>query len=55
MKLQIYCKEKYGSKYETYSDLGHVIFGPWGKFSVDFCLIISQLGCGVAYLLFIGK
>ncbi|CDW75794.1 UNKNOWN [Stylonychia lemnae] len=55
MKLQIYCKEKYGSKYETYSDLGHVIFGPWGKFSVDFSLIISQLGCGVAYLLFIGK
>eukprot|EP00347_Sterkiella_histriomuscorum_P020215 403338649 len=55
MRLQIYCKEKYGSKYETYSDLGHVIFGRLGKLVVEFCLISSQLGCGVAYLLFIGK
>lgn len=41
MKLQILCKEKYGSKYETYSDLAHVMFGNWGKFVVDFCLSTS--------------
>lgn len=55
MQLQVLCKEKYGSKYETYSDLGHVMFGNWGKFVVDFCLSTSQLGAGIAYLIFIGK
>ena len=55
MELQVYCKDKYGGKYETFSDLGHVIFGRVGKFIIDFCLSTSQIGCGVAYLLFIGK
>jgi len=56
MMMQVNCKIKYASSYvETYSDLGYVIFGKWGKFTVDICLYTSQLGCGIAYLLFVGK
>ena len=53
--LQVTCKLKYGTSVETYSDLAYLAFGSIGKFAVDFSLFTSQIGCCVAYLLFVGK
>ena len=55
MMLQIECKLKYGGRVETYSDLAFVVFGRYGKIVVDFSLFSSQIGCCIAYLLFVGK
>jgi amino acid permease len=56
MMMQVKCKLKYESSFvETYSDLAYVIFGKWGKLTVDVSLYTSQIGCGIAYLLFVGK
>jgi proton-coupled amino acid transporter len=55
MMLQVTCKLKYGTSVETYSDLAYLAFGSIGKFAVDFSLFTSQIGCCVAYLLFVGK
>ena len=55
MMLQINCKLKYAGVVETYSDLANKAFGYKGKLAVDFCLYTSQIGCCIAYLLFVGK
>jgi proton-coupled amino acid transporter len=55
MFLQVWCKTKLGSHIESYSDLGLAIFGKWGKFFIDLCITISQIGFCIAYLLFIGN
>ena len=39
----------------NYSDLGKAILGPNGKMFVDICLVSSQIGFAIAYLLFIGS
>lgn len=39
----------------TYSDLALMSHGPLGKLVVDLCLYTSQIGCCVAYLLYVGK
>lgn len=42
MMMQVKCKVKYESSFvETYSDLAYVIFGKWGKFTVDVSLYTS--------------
>jgi amino acid permease len=40
---------------ETYSDLAYLTHGRLGKAIVDFSLYTSQVGCCIAYLLFVGK
>lgn len=58
MMLQIKCKMRYQSKNivaETYSDLAYQTHGRLGKIVVDLSLYTSQIGCCVAYLLFVGK
>jgi proton-coupled amino acid transporter len=55
MMMQVECKLKYGTAVETYSDLAFVVFGKYGKMVVDFSLFTSQIGCCIAYLLFVGK
>ncbi|CAM6090905.1 unnamed protein product [Calypogeia fissa] len=39
----------------SYGDLGELAFGNWARQFVDFMILISQSGCCVAYLIFIGQ
>ena len=39
----------------NYSELGVAILGAKGKAVVDFCIVCSQIGFAIAYLLFIGS
>jgi len=39
----------------NYSELGEVILGPRGKAVVDVCIVSSQIGFAIAYLIFIGS
>lgn len=39
----------------SYGDLGELAFGNWGRQFVDVMILISQSGCCVAYLIFIGQ
>ena len=39
----------------NYSELGGEVLGPAGRRFVDFNIMASQLGFGVAYLIFIGQ
>ena len=55
MMLQIACKLRYEGSAETYSDLAFLSHGRFGKLVVDLSLYTSQLGCCIAYLLFVGK
>lgn len=55
MKLQILCKEKLGNHITSYSELGFAVFGHKGKAFIDFCILISQFGFCIAYLIFIGN
>lgn len=40
---------------DSFSDLGLLLYGKWGRFAVDFMLVLSQGAFCVAYLIFIGK
>ncbi|KAL2610140.1 hypothetical protein R1flu_028713 [Riccia fluitans] len=40
---------------QNYGDLGDAAFGNWGRQFVDIMVLISQSGCCVAYLIFIGR
>jgi proton-coupled amino acid transporter len=55
MRLQIKCQEKLGDHITSYSELGQAILGARGKAFIDFCMVISQYGFCIAYLIFIGN
>lgn len=38
----------------TFEDVGHALFGWWGRFLVDLCILSSQLGFCVVYQIFLG-
>eukprot|EP00756_Hemistasia_phaeocysticola_P060476 Hpha_TRINITY_DN4063_c0_g1::TRINITY_DN4063_c0_g1_i1::g.63798::m.63798/K14209/SLC36A, PAT; solute carrier family 36 (proton-coupled amino acid transporter) len=47
--------ERKGVKVERYGDLGTHAFGEVGARVVDFCLVVTQVGFCVAYLIFIAR
>ncbi|KAL3678346.1 hypothetical protein R1sor_021302 [Riccia sorocarpa] len=53
------CREKLqkeGHRFiQTYGDLGDAAFGNWGRQFIDIMVLVSQSGCCVAYLIFIGR
>lgn len=55
MKLQIKATEKCDVKITSYSELGEHVLGLRGKQFVDFCIMTSQTGFAIAYLIFIGQ
>ncbi|MCO5560401.1 hypothetical protein L7F22_014016 [Adiantum nelumboides] len=40
---------------DSFSDLGFLLYGKWGRFTVDCMLVLSQGAFCVAYLIFIGE
>lgn len=38
----------------TFEEVGELLFGKWGKYSVDVCLLSSQVGFCVVYVIFLG-
>eukprot|EP00250_Pteridium_aquilinum_P011730 c20268_g1_i2 orf=511-1884(+) len=40
---------------DTFSDLSFLLYGKWGRFAVDFMIVLSQGAFCVAYLIFIGE
>lgn len=38
----------------TFEDVGHALFGWWGRFLVDLCILSSQIGFCVVYQIFLG-
>ena len=55
MMLQIYAKIKLNKQVVSYSDLGEKVLGVSGRRIVDLCMVTSQVGFGIAYLLFVGN
>ena len=55
MKLQIDSKMKIPGQISSYSELGEKALGDGGKRFVDICILVSQIGFCISYLLFIGK
>ena len=55
MQLQIAACEKCNEPIGNYSELGQAILGDSGKKFVDFCILASQSGFAIAYLIFIGQ
>lgn len=55
MKLQIESMRKLTLGIRSYSELGMVVLGDFGKRVVDICMIVSQLGFATVYLIFIGS
>lgn len=56
MQLQIRSVAKLPEKnIRSYSDLGNVVLGSFGKAVLDVCMIFAQLGFAIAYLIFIGS
>ena len=55
MKLQIQSVKKMSVRIRSYSELGMAVLGAFGKKVVDICMVVSQLGFAIAYLIFIGS
>ena len=55
MRLQIESKIKLNKPINSYSELGLYALGDGGKRFVDICIMVSQIGFVISYLLFIGK
>ena len=55
MRLQILATEKVSTPVKSYSELGMAVLGYRGKQFVDFCIMTSQTGLAIAYLIFIGQ
>lgn len=55
MKLQIAATEKCKEPIANYSELGQAVLGDRGRKFVDLCIIASQAGFAIAYLIFIGQ
>jgi len=54
MKLQVDAKIKLNKIVHSYSDLGELALGNNGRILVDIFMVFSQVGFGIAYLLFVG-
>jgi amino acid permease len=50
--LQIKCKEEYGKKVKTYSDLGKACYGKNGEKFVAFLIIVGQFCLVTSYVMF---
>eukprot|EP00850_Spirogloea_muscicola_P005451 SM000025S08346 [mRNA] locus=s25:87422:93248:- [translate_table: standard] len=59
MMLLVWCRQKLGQdgdeEIKTYGELGRHAYGEIGHAAVDSLVLVSQGGCCVAYLLFIGE
>jgi len=55
MMLQIAATKKVSTPVSNYSELGMAVLGGRGQKFVDFCILLSQCGFAIAYLIFIGK
>lgn len=55
MALQIKAVEKVDRGIRSYSELGYAVLGGSAKMFLDICLVFSQLGFCIAYLIFIGN
>uniref|UniRef100_A0A7I4BNW8 Amino acid transporter transmembrane domain-containing protein n=1 Tax=Physcomitrium patens TaxID=3218 RepID=A0A7I4BNW8_PHYPA len=59
MLLLIKCNDSIakggGMQVHTYGDLGQMAYGAPGRVAVDILICISQIGCCVSYLIFIGQ
>ena len=55
MRLQILATKKVSSPVKSYSELGLALLGQRGKQFIDFCIMTSQTGLAIAYLIFIGQ
>jgi proton-coupled amino acid transporter len=59
MLLLVGCKDSIakgnGLRVHTYGDLGQMAFGVLGRNTVDILILISQVGCCVSYLIFLGQ
>ena len=55
MMLQIAATKKVSTHVGNYSELGMAVLGEGGRKFVDFCILLSQSGFAIAYLIFIGK
>lgn len=55
MMLQIAATMKVPTPVGNYSELGMAVLGKKGQKFVDFCILLSQSGFAIAYLIFIGK
>ena len=53
MNMQVALKQNKFTDVKNYSEMGYAIMGHPGKFLVDLCLIVTQIGVGIAYILFI--
>ena len=47
-------KLKLGRHVTSYSEMGLACYGNTGKFTVDFFVMIAQIGIGIGYLIFNG-
>ena len=55
ISIQAVTRNKVGSHVKSYSELGHAVYGTWGKAGVDVFSMVGQVGIGIAYLIFNGK
>eukprot|EP00357_Protocruzia_adherens_P011689 CAMPEP_0115023116 /NCGR_PEP_ID=MMETSP0216-20121206/32135_1 /TAXON_ID=223996 /ORGANISM="Protocruzia adherens, Strain Boccale" /LENGTH=458 /DNA_ID=CAMNT_0002396291 /DNA_START=49 /DNA_END=1425 /DNA_ORIENTATION=- len=56
MELLVRLTDKIGhDKVSTYSDVGRLIYRRYGKWTVDFCILFSQMGFSTSYLIYIGQ
>ncbi|KAG0603923.1 hypothetical protein M758_10G130800 [Ceratodon purpureus] len=59
MLLLVKCKDSIakggGIRVHTYGDLGQMAYGATGRMTVDTLICISQIGCCVSYLIFLGQ
>lgn len=57
MLLLVRCRKKLerdGHQHiNGYGDLGRIVLGPRGESFVNFCIVVSQVGFGTAYLIFV--
>jgi hypothetical protein len=56
---QVGCKDVIakggGIRVHTYGDLGQMAYGSTGRLTVDILICVSQIGCCVSYLIFLGQ
>jgi len=55
MSLQIKATVRLDRGSRSYSDLGNLVLGSCAKMFVDVCMIFSQIGFAIAYLVFVGN
>jgi len=52
---KFYLQEECSKRIKTYGDIGFYAFGRVGSLTVDFCIVLTQTGFCIAYLIFISE